>query len=491
MAADRRATPKPTLQTTSTDLRRDAGLGLRWARVLALVVTDLTSLFLSGSLAYLLWALPVHGVEGQPPALFLRLSPFLFAFVAAYGLSGLYPGIGLGPVETLRRTSLATVVTFLVLSAVNYAVKSPYLYSRVTLGLTLAFALVAVPLSRIALRAVAAGRRWWREPVVLIGSPGELGPLLDALEGVLHADYRPVGLLTPGDGAVLDKQEGAGTPPILGDLSGLPAVLPVEVRTAVVGGEIGEQQLDRLNLHVSSVVLLRPQGAAPVEGLRVRNLGGYLGIEYTNSLLQRQNRVLKRLIDLLVAGVAMVLTAPLMGVACLAVKLTDPGPAFFVQKRRGLGGAMIRVPKVRTMRTDAEEALAEHLAADPELARQWRERRKLRHDPRVLPVAGPLRRFSLDELPQLWSILKGDMSLVGPRPFPADHLALFAPAFRELRQRVRPGLTGLWQVTVRGSGDIDDQEALDSYYIRNWSLWLDLYIIARTLGAVIRGKGAF
>jgi len=140
----------------------------------------------------------------------------------------------------------------------------------------------------------------------------------------------------------------------------------------------------------------------------------------------------------------------------------------------------------------AEEKLEKAMEDDPALREEWRERMKLRDDPRLVPGVGRfLRRWSLDELPQLWSVVRGDMSLVGPRPFPDYHLDQFSAKFRELRQRVRPGITGLWQVNVRSAGALDLQVAHDTYYIRNWSIWLDLYLLARTVGAVLRGRGAY
>jgi lipopolysaccharide/colanic/teichoic acid biosynthesis glycosyltransferase len=140
---------------------------------------------------------------------------------------------------------------------------------------------------------------------------------------------------------------------------------------------------------------------------------------------------------------------------------------------------------------DAEQRLVEHLQRDPGAREEWEREFKLTGDPRVLPGVGTLlRRWSLDECPQLWNVLRGDMSLVGPRALPAYHLQAFGPAFRAKRERVRPGITGMWQAMSRGRGAIRTQEALDGYYISNWSIWMDLFLLAKTVEAVISGRGA-
>ena len=175
----------------------------------------------------------------------------------------------------------------------------------------------------------------------------------------------------------------------------------------------------------------------------------------------------------------------------LAVVIISPGSPIYRQQREGVGGRKFAMLKLRTMYPDADARLERHLAASPVSQQEWERYFKLRNDPRVLPVIGNfLRRSSLDELPQLWNILRGDMSLVGPRPFPDYHLQKFDPGFLALRRSVPTGLTGLWQVEVRSEGDIEVQQELDTYYIRNWSLWLDCYILVKTIGVVMTGTGA-
>ena len=147
--------------------------------------------------------------------------------------------------------------------------------------------------------------------------------------------------------------------------------------------------------------------------------------------------------------------------------------------------------KLRTMYPDAEARMENLFRKNPSMRQQWQSHAKLENDPRIIPVIGSwLRKTSIDELPQLWNVLRGDMSLIGPRPFVDYHLTLFSDDFRQFRSKVRPGITGFWQILMRNDGDIGAQETMDVYYVRNWSLWIDLYILLRTIPAVVSGKGA-
>lgn len=455
--------------------------------------SDLTALLVSGGLAYFLWALPMRG---QRPEMYLGLVPLLALFLAGYAAAGLYPGFGLGPVETLRRLSLVTSFGWLVLAAITFALKLPNLYSRVTFAIAYLLALAAVPLLRALAGALAGRLGWWREPVVVVGSAAAAEALIARLRAAGPIGYRPAARLATGPDSTPDPGR-VGDVPCPGGIEYAAELAESGLRTVLVaggsGGTAGDAALvDRLQLWFRHVLVVRPVPDLPVEGVQVRNLGGAFGLEYTNNLLLRRNRLLKRALDLAAGVVLLLATLPLLAAAALAAKLASRGPAFFGQQRAGLGGRPIRVPKIRTMHPDAERRLVDHLDRHPERRREWESRYKLHDDPRLIPVVGVLlRRFSLDELPQLWSVVRGTMSLVGPRPFPDYHLARFPAEFLQLRQRVRPGITGLWQVMVRSDGGIEEQRAFDSFYIRNWSLWLDLYLLARTLGAVASGRGAY
>jgi lipopolysaccharide/colanic/teichoic acid biosynthesis glycosyltransferase len=223
-----------------------------------------------------------------------------------------------------------------------------------------------------------------------------------------------------------------------------------------------------------------------------RDLGGITGFETHQKLLDPMSGWIKRIVDVVAASLGLVVAAPLVGLCALWIRKISPGNPFYTQEREGRDGTTLRILKLRTMFPDAEEMLESHLSRNPSAREEWEQFCKLKHDPRILPGVGHfLRKTSLDELPQLWNVLKGEMSLIGPRPFPAYHNSRFDPEFLQVRVQVRPGLTGLWQVSARSDGDLAVQQSLDSYYIRNWSPWLDIYILFRTVRAVLFPRGSY
>ncbi len=198
----------------------------------------------------------------------------------------------------------------------------------------------------------------------------------------------------------------------------------------------------------------------------------------------------KRVIDIAFALSGLVLLAPLFLLCYIAIKLSSPGPVFFGHKRIGFNGKTFGCLKFRTMVPNAEQRLREFLESDPAASAEWASCRKLRFDPRITAIGAILRKTSLDELPQLFNVLAGDMSIVGPRPVPADELALYRENARDYLT-CRPGITGLWQVSGRSSTTYSRRIAYDTFYSRNWSLALDTKIIVLTLPSLLNSDNVY
>ncbi len=403
---------------------------------------------------------------------------------------GLYPGYLLGPVERLRRRMLATLAVFGGLVAWDNLVARGVL-SRGVLLATLLFVLVLPPLAESAARAALIRRGRWGIPVVMLGAGDTGRALARTLFREPQLGLKPIAFLDNRAAVWNTVAEGV---PVIGPL-GLASDLERRAEAAIVAlADLDRSDIAGLLHELNFPRLLVVPDLAGVASLWVnaRDLGGSLGFEIKKNLLLRRNHVLKHLMDRVIAAPLFLMSLPVMLLAGLWIKLSSSGPIFYRQMREGMDGRRIAVWKLRTMYRDGDRMLEEWLDGHPEDREQWRRYFKLRDDPRVLPVIGPLlRRTSLDELPQLWSVLRGEMSLVGPRPLPDYHLEQFPGDFRTLRTRVLPGLTGLWQISARSDGDVSVQEALDTYYIRNWSPWLDLYILARTVTAVLLARGAY
>ena len=370
--------------------------------------------------------------------------------------------------------------TFLYL-LVAYLVKNT-LFSRLTLAyfLVLSFVLQVV-LERV---VVAIRRRRYAHglnlvPAVLAGSVNDLAAAgLDALS------------LQRGLGMRLLQTEGGVV--TAGSSSELEALLDVGTAHAVLLASPLPETSQMVELCLRRYVTVYALGGT------VRTLpypSDVLFVDHTPVLRVRDLLVVgvgarvKRLMDVLLAGAGVLILSPLLLVLALLVKLTSRGPVLFGHRRLGEGGRPIRVYKFRSMVVDAEARLQEMLATDPVLRAEYEATYKLRDDPRVTPLGRWLRRTSLDELPQLFNVLHGDLSLVGPRPIVADEIAKYGTASAAIL-RVSPGVTGLWQVSGRSDLDYAERVRLDMDYITHWSLWLDLRILAATVPAVLRRRGA-
>lgn len=213
-------------------------------------------------------------------------------------------------------------------------------------------------------------------------------------------------------------------------------------------------------------------------------------VSVRNNLLSKNMLITKRIFDIVFSIILISLFLPIILITAILIKLTSKGPIFYVQERPGRFGRMIKIYKFRTMYLDADKKLEEILKNNEELREEFRKYRKLKNDPRITPIGKILRKFSIDEIPQLFNVLKGDMSIVGPRPYQIEEIE-YMGEYRDIVLSVRPGLTGLWQISGRNDLSFSAKLKIETWYVLNWNLWLDLFIIIRTIPAVISGKGAY
>ncbi|MGB9873987.1 MAG: undecaprenyl-phosphate galactose phosphotransferase WbaP [Hydrogenobacter sp.] len=214
-------------------------------------------------------------------------------------------------------------------------------------------------------------------------------------------------------------------------------------------------------------------------------------LKFKDNLSTFPNIYIKRIFDLTLSLLALPLVLLLTAVISVLIKLETKGPVFFSHTRVGKDGKPIKVYKFRTMYMNAQDMLEKLLMEREELRHEWNMYGKLKDDPRITRVGRFLRRTSLDELPQIFNVIKGDMSLVGPRPVTQEELDKYYGEFAQVYKMVKPGITGYWQVSGRNDVDYSTRVAMDTFYVINWSLWLDLYILAKTFWVVIKKQGAY
>lgn len=453
---------------------------------LLFVACDSVAIVLAGIAALLLWRAAAGGLDFHR---YFSLWPAFAVFFPVFGLQNLYPGIIYNAVTELRRLSSALTLSFLILASVISMPGLGVTYSHGFLFLCWAMAIFLTPLLLSIARAFVCHKPWWGIPVAVFYTGDEAAELVRELETHPEIGLRPVVLLSssynmrrPGDVPIVDIRLAA-------------SIRACGVERAMIAlPDAGSGQLleDLEKFENLFPRLMLVQSAAALYSLTVnaRQLAGCLALEVRRDLLLPLPRFAKRSIDLLLVGLllpSLALTVLLVG---LLVKLESPGPIFYGHRRVGRNRNVFRIWKIRTMKVNADELLRNALDNDPALREEWLRDRKLRRDPRITRVGRFLRKTSLDELPQLWNVLRGEMSLVGPRPIVEEEIATYGRNF-SLYCRVTPGLTGLWQVSGRNEVSCRDRVRLDSYYVRNWSPWLDLHILARTARVVLTGEGAY
>ena len=253
-----------------------------------------------------------------------------------------------------------------------------------------------------------------------------------------------------------------------------------------------QQLITTVQPHVRNLSYVPDLIGTPMMGVEAQVLftEEILMLHLRNNLAMRRNKIYKRIFDLVCTIFGGLLILPIIAIVALLVAIDNKGNVIFAHRRIGKDGKEFPCYKFQSMVPNAQEILQDYLAKNPEARKEWDESFKLTNDPRVTKLGGFLRKTSLDELPQLWNVIKGDMSLVGPRPIVKKEIERYGEYFREYAM-VLPGITGMWQASGRSDTTYEERVEMDTWYVRNWSVWLDIMYLAKTFTAVIFGKGAY
>lgn len=430
------------------------------------------------------WPLELSSQTYFDLSLGLAIVPF------GYWLVRLYPGYGLTTVERLRRRVRSTFVFFLTFVSYDYLIQNGG-RSRGVLLLVFLLSMIIPPILQTLLRSYLIRANLWGMPVIVYGA-GKTGThVVTTLIKDPVLGLRPIAIL---DDDPEKKDSYISGVPVIGDLSyASKYVGKIKCILLAIPGA-GREFIVELSqcLPFWSIIIIPDLLGIQSLWVEARDLGGVVGLEIQKNLLKRQNIYIKQVMDYILGIPLFIISIPILAFFSLWIFLCSPGNPFYCQVREGKGGRKFKVWKLRTMYPHADQLLHKYLDTNANAKIEWNNYFKLKNDPRIIKGIGwLLRKTSLDELPQLWNVLRGDMSLVGPRPFPHYHLEQFNNDFRLLRRSVMPGMTGLWQVTARSNGDLAIQESLDTYYIRNWSIWMDIILLGRTFLVVLTGRGAY
>jgi Undecaprenyl-phosphate galactose phosphotransferase WbaP len=409
---------------------------------------------------------------------------------------GLFPASGMNPVRELRNQVSSICVSFVLLIALNGLVGQVTRNEILTIIMAFPMTVAVAPPSRFCIRKIASKFSWWGETVVIVGVSQQGRSIYQFLANLPQRGLKPLGFIDDDPGAYwkLEKDlqlEFLGTTDELVKICrargchwGIAAV--ADMNEADISKILARGSL------IPNLIVVDSRHSIPTMWVESFDAAGLAGVHIRDRMLFPFQRILKRLSDLFLSTLLLILSVPLLLVIALWIRVTSPGPVFYQHRGRiGRSGRNFGAWKIRTMVLNADEILKEYLASIPAAQEEWNRDLKLKDDPRIIPGIGRfLRRTSLDELPQLWNVLTGDMSLVGPRPIVLQEIEKYSE-FYPLYHRVRPGMTGLWQVSGRNNTSYEDRVRLDTYYVRNWSLWLDYYILLRTVRTVFLREGSY
>jgi Undecaprenyl-phosphate galactose phosphotransferase WbaP len=459
-----------------------------WMTTVSILLADALALFISFGCA----AIGRHLVTpSYPLRSTVALLPLVALMLAGFMIENLYPAALIHPAEEIRRVFVSSTVVFLVMTSTTFLWRSAEEFSRSVILLTWFSAPTLVLVARHSARCLLAKCSWWGMPVLVLGS----GVVAQRIVRTLSSGMRGVRVtcLLSDD---LPSTWPSDLPPIRGPLSLAPDLLiSSAIRYVIVAmPQRSSKELKDIVQNYcrgcKQVLVIPDMPGLCSLGVSAHDLNGEVGLEIPQKLFHRGSCLVKRLSDITLASLLVLALFPVLLCIAAALYLTTGGPILYKHKRYGRNGTQFGALKFRTMVPNADSLLQEYLAGSPTILLEWQRDQKLKNDPRVTPLGRIMRRLSLDELPQLFNVIRGDMSLVGPRPIVKSEISKYGTGY-DLYQRVLPGITGLWQVSGRNLTTYQQRIAFDEFYVNNWSFWLDMYILVRTIRVVLMSEGAY
>lgn len=410
------------------------------------------------------------------------LPPMMVVFYAA----GLYPGLVYPPADEVKKFGICTFFVFTGV-ALSITVEEADDKIPVVVALIFAtpFALILLPAAREFARKLFSRRKWFGVPAVIYvtGSSGDV--IIERLLKRPELGYKPCLIV---DSRAFIPGERLGVPVYPPSDETLALVKSFGIKAAIFC-DYDRDTTDINSYYRYTIQIPRMSGMSTIS-TNVRDFGGILGFSSTHNLTKGISLFWKRFIDIFLLILSSPLTIPVVLIVSPLIKLTSPGPVFYGHRRIGRDGKEFKCWKFRSMVIDADRQLERILAENPDMRAEWERDRKFTNDPRVTKIGKILRKTSIDEIPQFFNILTGDMSFIGPRPVTEPELAKYKDHAKIILS-VKPGLSGMWQISGRSDTGYEERVTLDSYYIQNWSVWLDIWIIIKTIHVVLRGKGAY
>ncbi len=463
---------------------------------LSLFIVDIIVLIFCIGLGFFIVNLfAIHDINFRS---FINYTVFLPFVLLLFAFMGLYPGIMIPAAEQVKKYTISTffgfsvIVSFVLVSSLTESDPAAFMKKNsgsvyIIIAFTLAFvmSMFLLPIFREFAKRKFSKFSWWGVPAVIYCTGNSADEVIKKLNTNKYLGYKPAVII---DASLNDADIKDGIPIFPPNDEIIETIHNYNIKQAIICDYHGE--ISSIMTSYRYTIAVSKSQSSFTCSQQLKDIAGIIGFASTHNLTFKTNLFIKRVLDIGLILFFSPILIPVFLLLIILTKLTSRGPVFYGHKRVGKNGKEFKCWKFRSMCIDADKKLEEILANNPEMRAEWEKDRKFTNDPRVTKFGKFLRKTSLDELPQLINILIGQMSFVGPRPVTEPELEKYGP-YKDYVLSVLPGLSGMWQTSGRSDTEYEERISLDSYYIQNWSVWLDLWILIKTVYVVLKGRGAY